>query len=358
MLKDTNNAGPFDSITIDDVIISPTNKAINDRILRYYYILHYIINKEVKKAAHGVETFNSMIESYKNDILKQCTYQYLNAYKFGGSSARELFLTPYINGKDVIAILRNKETSIITTFLRGRNTTKKVLDNDISKSSRETTSEVTYINKKNRTLRIKYESYCVKNTEKVDASDPYLADLNFIDTYNNVYLNVPESFYFDNFLNDFCKGLAIKIITSLSYEDIVEPYIPLFSEKIISRGIDKKIFKRLIKLGAIEDIEDTFFLDNRKKVVGNKTNWLFEPKYSIYHFFVEIPIESLNAHYVLGDSININEIEKQFPNASRNTFDFANSKRTKNNLAKGSSKSKIVKLKVEEIKKIALLAKV
>ena len=36
MLKDTNNAGPFDSITIDDVIISPTNKAINDRILRYY----------------------------------------------------------------------------------------------------------------------------------------------------------------------------------------------------------------------------------------------------------------------------------------------------------------------------------
>ncbi len=342
--KSKKNKEPFDNITLDQLINSKSNRKINKRVLEYYFELHSEINIKVMNAAHGVEVFNSIIDSYRNRILKQCSYRFIDAYRFGGLSAREIFYNPYINGEDVLTKLREKESSIITTFLRKkypRYIFGKHPNNDLPITYGKT-YEVTYGFAKKSKSTILYKSLLTKRSRTAIALNPS-TDLKLIDVYKNEYIDIPDSFYFDNFLNDFCIGMAMKVITKLSYEDIIEPYIPLFSEKIINRGINIDIINDLINMGAIGKQDDTILYENIKKIQNTKIYWKLKPIYTVYFFLNKISNDAINSYYLKNNKLDFSKIIEHFIDVSMDTIYAATRKRTNEN-KESETKQLIVKL--------------
>jgi len=310
---------PFENITIAQISDSKSNTKINERIQRYYNIFHYAIRKKVLNSPHKEDVFKKIINAYKSSILKQCTYSYFNSYRIGGGNAREYFLDPFTEGIDVLEIFKKNELSI-----------KLKIEKD--------------------KLRMVYGGSIPKQQLK----KYYEFKDSLINKIENGKVNEKEEelFFFKYFLNNFCKGIALRIIVRHSYNDIINPYVPFFNNKIINRGINLDIIDGLVEIGAIEKQNNTIFLENIENTLSNRIVWNLKPFYTIYYFLNSVSISAINSYYINKKKLDYSKLIEHFENISMNTIYTARRNRTKGVLAKDIVKQN-EKVKLEQIAKKA-----
>jgi hypothetical protein len=314
----------FQDITLEDIRQSDINTKINEYILYFYDSFFHQLQDYINITSKRKTAFDLFISRMTYILNGRYNMKILDAIKFGGYSVNQLFIDPYIGDRDVITEIKKLERNILNNIL---------YKEELFGIKSETVSD----NIKLYTVKTLLRTLTMREKDIYEFKYKAYSHSEF--NRNNVieYTSIPKSFYYDFLLKNLSYGIAMKLITDLTYESVNKIDEPLFNKVAFAKDIPNLLYKKLIENNILEKKSNTIFSVSEPIVPFTKLSWHATPTYSIQFFLEGLPLNIFNKCYIKKikgkNKLNATKISKLFTNVNTDWF-FEGRRKTTDNLNK------------------------